>query len=105
MDGETALHTELRLEAAAGASAAPSASLHPLLKSIWGEQSFSRHKLFSALNRGIKPVADSVLSALPVPPDWGCFTVSGHAKSCIICRQDSQECGSAAEEQLEDTLK
>lgn len=42
---------------------------------------------------------------LPVRPYMDFFTISGHAKSCIIYRQDSQECGSAAKEQLEDTLE
>jgi len=69
------------------------------------QQSFSRHRLFSALTEDIKCVADFVHSVLPVHPYMDFFTISGHAKSCIIYRQDSQECGSAATEQLEDTLK
>lgn len=82
-------------------------ALCPLLESElrMGKQSFSRHGLFPALNQGIKSGAAFVHSVLPACPYMGFFTISGHARNCIIYRQDSQECGSAAAEQLEDTLK
>lgn len=48
VDAEAALHIELHLETAAGASADPSASLRPLLKSVWGKRTkfFQTQALF-----------------------------------------------------------
>lgn len=60
---------------------------------------------FSCLKPGYKIWCCFVHSALPACPYMGFFTISGHARSCIVYRQDPQECGSAAAEQLEDTLK
>lgn len=65
------------------------------------EQRCSRHRISSPLNQGIKHVAGFV----PARPYMDLFTISGHAKSCIIYKRDSQECSFAAKEQLEDTLK